>query len=758
MIGRIKDLRCSPAWLATAAVSLGIAAAVLSYPMAFGLTARGTLGPLTHDKGYAWTADLPAGVPSPRGRAYLLPEVPRLYEGRIPLGPALDDDKKIQRGGWGRYEVSGRVVVSASDGGSPAGREYTVETGAVQIPEDGLLAMWGAALLLGILAVRQGFGAAWRARLGRFPGGAVAMAGGAAWIAWALVAPAAAAGPLFCGLAAPAAWAAGLATLAGRRGKISLAALAAFALLPAAASYAHYAIGGASHDSFLIAGAIPWSDAGVHFFQAAQISISGATETAFNGRFLYPLFLSGLLPLTAWNLQLAHSLVTGLCLLGVALLCRVTLPLSGRAGAALLALGSWLFLRADVAGVAMTEGLGFAAGVIGLAAIVVAWPKRSWPLFFIGLFVLSLGMAARPGSVLVLPMIGLAAAWREYSAGGQRHLARGLAVLSCSALVAVAPFALNIAAGKIVSASGTVPFNNFAFSFHGLLTDRRWSDSAEESKSPDVAMRRSLELLRAEPWRLARGSARAVEFTWRKAFLFHFGDERRLARTMLLLALAGLVAVRVLPGWRGQRTWVWLAAAGLLLSLPFAPPWDAGVRAYATTVPFQCILAGAGLALALEVLRRLGNWQPSGNGMPLSSDAMVYAACGLLALLAVAWPIVRALSLSRVPPVADTHAWPPDCRPGSSRLVVDADAYRRSLAAFLAGQGDIGSDYLRIREGAIVGVDWHRLASIAVRATVPPHSPEFFKSDWVWIDRSILDASGPREETLFPASQKRDPR
>ncbi len=743
MIGKLKDFRCDPGWFAAAAIALGIVAAVLSYPMSLGWAARGKIGSLSHLKGHAWTADLPGNVPSPRGRSYLLPETPRIYEDGSPLEQALDDKKKIQRGGWGRYQVSnGRVILSSSDGASPAGREYEVEVGRVQVPEAGLLAMWAAALVLGLLAVRRGFVSAWPARFEIFPGHIIAMVGGAAWIVWALNDPVSAATPFFNGLAAPAAWAAGLATLTYTSGKKYFLPLVVFALIPSAASYAHYAIGGASHGSFLIAGAVPWSDAWVHFFQAAQIAISGATEQAFNGRFLYPLFLSGLLPLTAWNLQLALAVVTGVCLLGVALLCRSILSLSGWAGAALMALGSWLFLRSHVAGIFMTEGLGFAGGVFGLAAIIVAWPKRSWILFFVGLFVLSLGMAARPGAVFVPAVIGLAAAWREFAAATQGRLSRTTAVLVCSVLVVVAPFVLNLAVGRCVSASGAAPFNNFAFSFHGLLTERRWSDSAQETKSPDVAMQRSMELLRAEPWRLIKGAARAWVFTWRSEFMFHFGEERRLRRTMFMFALIGLPAMWLLPRWRGQHTWIWPAAAGVSLSLPFAPPWDAGVRVYAVTVPFQCMLSGAGLALFLAGLRRLGNLQPTFKMVALTPPTTpIYVSCAILILLSVVWPVGRAMSLTGVPLVADPHAWPPDFRTGSSRSIAKTDEYRKNLAAFLADQGEIGSDYLRIGQGAIVGVDWHRLAVIAVDSPISATAPSFIQTDWIGIDPVILDTT-----------------
>ncbi len=754
MIGKLKDFRCDPGWFAAAAIALGVVAAVVSYPMSFGWTARGKIDLLYHLEGHAWTADLPGDLVSPRGRNYLLPEIPRIYENGSPLEQVLDDKRKIQRGGWGRYQVSnGRVILSSSDGASPAGREYEVEVGGVQVPEAGLLAIWGSALVLGLLALRSGFGSTWRDYLGLFPGHIIAMTGGIAWIVWALVNPLSAADPFFSGLAAPAAWAAGLATMAQRGGKKSFLPLVVFALIPSAASYVHYAIGGASHDSFLVAGAVPWSDAWVHFFQAAQISISGATEQAFNGRFLYPLFLSGLLPITAWNLQLALAVVTGVCLLGVALLCRSILPLSGWTGSALVALGSWFFLRSDVAGIVMSEGLGFAGGVFGLAAIIVAWPKRSWFLFFVGLFVLSLGMAARPGAVFVLPAIGLAAALREFASATQGRLLRSVAVLLCSVFVVAAPFVVNLTVGRCVSASGAAPFNNFAFSFHGLLTGKRWSDSAQETKSPDAAMQRSIELLRAEPWLLLKGISRAWGFTWRSGFMFHFGEERRLKRTMFMLALVGLPAMWLLPRWRGQHVWVWSAAAGLCLSLPFAPPWDAGLRAYAATVPLQCVLSGAGLTLLLGGLRRLGSLKPTFKMVSLGPpETLAYVSCAILILFSVVWPVGRAVSLTGVPPVADPHAWPPDFRAGSSRPITNAYEYRRSLAAFLADQGGVGSDYLRIGQGAILGVDWHRLAVVAVDSPISATAPDFVQTDWIWIDPIILDTKGTRtKQQVVPA-------
>ena len=466
----------------------------------------------------------------------------------------------VASGGWGRFRLHrDKVLLSSSDDAGPSGRRYEVETGAWNVPENGLLALWLVAVAFWVWAVHCG----WRPTF-VVPWTLLVASLGLLWALGMVLRPVYWAGQFFETLWLPALWSVGMGWLALRRGGGAMFGLLLFSLLPAVAAYLHYAVGGASHPSFLVAGAVPWSDAWLHFTQAAQIGLFGVTDHAFNGRYFYPLALSAALWVAGWNLQLALALLFGLSLVGLALFCRVVRPMAGWAGTSLMALGCVLYLRAHVAGVCMSEALGFLAGVLGTTGLVLA-AGHSMRWFLASLLLLSFGMAARPGALLVLPALGVCLAWSFAS----HRPARFLSLLAIAAALVLAPFALNAGLGRVLSTGGATPFNNFAFSLHGMLLGEGWEAStAQTGFNPGIAMQRSKELLVEKPWLLASGYARALDHVTAKKFLFRFGQERRLAATITVLAGIGLLGIWFMPAWRAQAPWMTFAAGGLLLPCP----------------------------------------------------------------------------------------------------------------------------------------------------------------------------------------------
>jgi len=77
------------------------------------------------------------------------------------------------------------------------------------------------------------------------------------------------------------------------------------------------------------------------------------------------------------------------------------------------------------------------------------------------------------------------------------------------------------------------------------------------------------------------------------------------AREMWIIGLHGLLAAGLVVLWRNHRRplprLIIAAWAGILLSVPFVPPWDAdNMRAYAATIPFVIALPMMGLSYRRE--------------------------------------------------------------------------------------------------------------------------------------------------------------
>jgi hypothetical protein len=118
-------------------------------------------------------------------------------------------------------------------------------------------------------------------------------------------------------------------------------------------------------------------------------------------------------------------------------------------------------------------------------------------------------------------------------------------------------------------------------------------------------MEQNIKQIKESPLSLVRGVFRAYEETLKKGFLFRFGPEKRLASTGMAMFILALVGCWFWNPLRRDAIWIMLLVAGIIASIPFAPPWDAGLRPYAASVPVQIFLAAAGVAMLLDLLRRL---------------------------------------------------------------------------------------------------------------------------------------------------------
>lgn len=481
-------------------------------------------------------------------------------------------------------------------------------------------------------------------------------------------------------------------------------------LLPITAGALYFGVSHASDESFLLAGVIPWSDAAMHFRQAAQMAIYGITQTGMNGRFLYPAYFSSLLTMSTNNLLVAEAL-SGLLFAGsLVVTLRVTARIIGASGACIVALVCWLFFRERCAGLIMTENLGIMCGLLALAAFLRGLHGKHFYLVILGIFMLSLGLCARPGALVVLPLLIAFSGWLGWQGGISKkwgRLIQSLLAMVLALLVVLLAFNCNRILADSLYEGKVISNQNFSFTLNGLLTGGKWSDCLGWSHwDSKLVMRENLRLIQEQPQLLFLGALRAYKEAVFHRTLFQFHQESRLATFLLIMAFIGMVALWKREQLRPYALWLTLITVGILLSIPFAPPWDAAERPFAATVPFQGLLAGVGffaLAHRFFVLDR--SLPPPPSTMPRSDLGILLFLASLIFFLTVPWPLIHQKNLLTKGGTTSSMA----LYPGSFVLVTPENRYQleRRMIPFLRHYPSESEFLIHLPSNVFLGIDWN---------------------------------------------------
>ncbi|MFI5339630.1 MAG: hypothetical protein ACHQ7N_07320 [Candidatus Methylomirabilales bacterium] len=392
-------------------------------------------------------------------------------------------------------------------------------------------------------------------------------------------------------------------------------------------------------DTQIIGGLFPYSDAHGYYTDALRL-LHGERFSVFSSRRpLFPAFLATILSLTDLNLRVALILLTGMVVIAICFAVREVRRSLGLTAATVMLVCLFMFYRRYI-GSTLTEHLGLTFGCLAFALIWHgAVVTRSGPVFF-GLFLLSLALNARAGTFLILPAILLWAAWLFRGSKGSvlRTLGGGTAAVLLG-------FGVNSLVLHAVGIPGAA-YSNFSYVLYGLVFGGNWSLALQQH--PELATLAPVEQahrvytlawehIRTNPLSLLTGSIGA----WRAFFLGRSGtwfsfilylspdwaDLREMlladgvkalnfrrdlwvlldvsARELWIICLHGLLAAGLIVLWRNHRRPLPLliiaAWTGILLSVPFVPPWDAdNMRAYAATIPFVIALPMMGLSYRRE--------------------------------------------------------------------------------------------------------------------------------------------------------------
>lgn len=343
----------------------------------------------------------------------------------------------------------------------------------------------------------------------------------------------------------------------------------------------------------------------------------------------------------------------------------------------------------------MTEQLAVLYSLCAVALLVESLARqgnvKAW-LYCGGLFFLTQALNARPAAYVTLPFLILATL--QVFHGSLKARAR-MVVLS-TVVVTISLLLHSITYYKTVASR--TPSNVWC-TIYGVLNDGTWLDGLKRSQEllqnkprfapsdrqgmifqlsvaalePDRAQ--GFQLLRAEclselrrhPGKLVSGWWRAVRFLWSKNTPFRstYGENPSVwftesARWCAVLGVAlslfflvrGADLAATFKPYQGL-SWLNLAALlGIIASLPFAPPWDAGTRIFAATLPLFFLLPASGLGgLYLLIVNRfhqvtLGLNADSRQNIAIGSAAVIGGTLSLV-IIAGSWCLVGTSSAAK---------------------------------------------------------------------------------------------------------------
>ena len=355
-------------------------------------------------------------------------------------------------------------------------------------------------------------------------------------------------------------------------------------------------------DGYLIGGLLPWSDASGYYWEARRL-LEGQNFSEWGSRRpLFPALLAPLLGLTNQNLQLTLAILVAITAIACFLAAREVQRSHGTAAGVMLITILFLFYRLTI-GQVMTENLGLALSAVGFALLWRGAWQQQIKHCVCGIFLLTLALNARAGAFFILPVLILWGAWsfRGTTRFSWRFLLGGTSAVLLG-------FLLNSILNKIIGAPDAIAFSNFSYTLYGLIVGSNWTQVLKNypelsSLSDSEAARRiydlAFEALRANPLGLVTGCLRAWDHFLFKDYVFSFISNLKgnfLLQLLSVIALFHCYRQRQEP----HNSLLIAATFGILLSVPFAPPWDGGIRVYAATLPFFSVLP----ALGFETLAR----------------------------------------------------------------------------------------------------------------------------------------------------------
>jgi hypothetical protein len=422
-----------------------------------------------------------------------------------------------------------------------------------------------------------------------------------------------------------------------------------------------------------IGGYLPWSDASWWFSGGLRLLLDGKLDGLSATRIVNEVFFAALLAISDERLQIALILRTTLISAAIFLFVREIAYRLGIGSAAITAVIMLAFI-AGFTKTMMSEPTGFLYGTLGATLLLVGADDQKPRLFAAGVFLIALGLAARPGPFLVLPLLVV---WAGHCFSGQRRFAITPALWAAAGLAS----GLAVAAllNRLYTLPGTVPFSNFAYTLYGLAEGGQpWTIVLSQLKHapglhPTVVTKQAVAIIRANPILFAAGMGSFVLRFLKDQLLYIYSYPFECCSIYKYLQwyrapFVVLEAIGLTYALRPNRSRIEelcvLAFVGCVFSSAFTF-WNADAyRTFASTNALEALLVGLGASAICRVF----GLQPKDSHHFVSSAKVVCVISAAIVVLSMFTPLMASIVRSQYRSRLISASW---CAKDSTPLTID---------------------------------------------------------------------------------------
>lgn len=358
----------------------------------------------------------------------------------------------------------------------------------------------------------------------------------------------------------------------------------------------------------IIGGLIPHRDSKYYYLNALDALNGRLFDNIIAGRPLFPALLAFLLMLSGGNIQVTIIILAVLCAFSFYFLFSEIQIEFAPIPSAIFMSGMYVFYTRWTF-LLMSEQSGIMLAMLGLALLIYGIRRKKDINLLIGILIITLALNARAGAMFVLPALAIFAGFfSKKKRFSMKYFGGAIAVIFLG-------FMINFFVFKLLSDPNIMPYSSFSNTLYGqskggagwTIIQKDFPGLIDTREIMDLALMN----IKRYPLGFVIGTIKAYRDFFLPgidyAFVFITGYYDSVAHYLIWSIAWFFIGYELIKSFRNINKlfhkFELLVFAGILLSVPFAPPIDSSsMRTYAATIPMLMLLFVSGLSHFLNAI------------------------------------------------------------------------------------------------------------------------------------------------------------